>query len=101
MSEPYHEPVYYLYENALSQIVSLVDTLCKDGVERPAHAGHVIPRLREIAMDGLRHDFKAIYPDHTDEFHARLKREIVTGPSAVASTTGSSSVNKAPGSAML
>lgn len=73
MSEelPSHEQdVRYLYENALAQI----DTDIRMSVGKPWHEERLVQRIKAKVESALSHDFRAIYPGHTEEFHREIAR---------------------------
>ena len=75
MSKTYESDIRYLYENALAQILSIAKLLTPDvPTGEFKETVFILDRVKEIAEAGLNHDFRAIYPGHTEEFHEAIKR---------------------------
>jgi hypothetical protein len=77
MSEelPSHErDLLYLYENALGQIVSIGHFgSARVPPDQYKETAFILDRVKEIAEHALNHDFRAIYPGHTEQFHKEIR----------------------------
>lgn len=64
------QDIRYLYENALAQI----HTEIKMSVGKPWNEEGLVERIKVKVSNAMRHDFRAIYPDHTEKFHEEISK---------------------------